>query len=329
MKDTNGKTAFIIGRFQIHDIEQHLGYVSLLNYAVEKYDAVVVLVGSAYRKCTQTDPLPVRMRRDMIDDFLYNSLSEGQYHDVLALIDHKDDKEWSKRLDVVLESASHTEKFDILVGRDSFKSHYSGKYRDNIVELNFEIDGICSSDIRKTITYTDYTGESLKKFAEGVIWASRQPFPRVDMTVDIALVKRPCHGNVFEILLGRKPDEKLWRLPGGFVDPTDNSLENAAKRELKEETNLNINIEHFNYICTKNISDWRYRKGVDSSLTALFLVELDMCEQGVDYLVASAKASDDLAEIKYMPLNKELLSSIESEHVVLLEIILNNYEINY
>jgi 8-oxo-dGTP diphosphatase len=62
--------------------------------------------------------------------------------------------------------------------------------------------------------------------------------PRPALTVDIALFHRS--GNRVEVLLikrGRKPFKGLWAFPGGFVDK-DESLVDAAARELREEAGL-------------------------------------------------------------------------------------------
>lgn len=62
--------------------------------------------------------------------------------------------------------------------------------------------------------------------------------PRPALTVDIALFHRS--GNRIEVLLikrAREPFKGLWAFPGGFVDK-DESLDDAAARELLEETGL-------------------------------------------------------------------------------------------
>jgi 8-oxo-dGTP diphosphatase len=66
----------------------------------------------------------------------------------------------------------------------------------------------------------------------------RYDHPRPALTVDILLFHR--RGNRVEVLLikrGREPFKGLWAFPGGFVDK-DESLEDAAARELLEETGL-------------------------------------------------------------------------------------------
>ncbi|HSQ18784.1 MAG TPA: NUDIX hydrolase [Blastocatellia bacterium] len=62
--------------------------------------------------------------------------------------------------------------------------------------------------------------------------------PRPALTVDIALFHRSENG--IEVLLIKRAGEPFkgsWAFPGGFVDQNE-SLEDAAKRELLEETGV-------------------------------------------------------------------------------------------
>jgi len=63
-------------------------------------------------------------------------------------------------------------------------------------------------------------------------------YPRPALTVD-AVVFRNIGGVVQILLIRRKnpPFQNSWCLPGGFVD-MDETLEEAVKRELEEETGL-------------------------------------------------------------------------------------------
>jgi 8-oxo-dGTP diphosphatase len=64
------------------------------------------------------------------------------------------------------------------------------------------------------------------------------PFPRPSVTVDIIIFR--IFENEPEVLLIKRanaPFKGQWALPGGFVDK-DEALEDAASRELKEETGL-------------------------------------------------------------------------------------------
>ncbi len=66
-------------------------------------------------------------------------------------------------------------------------------------------------------------------------------YPRPAVTVDAVVFRKGVTGD--EVLLirrGHPPFEGKWALPGGFVD-MDETLEEAVKRELKEETGLELN----------------------------------------------------------------------------------------
>ena len=91
-----------------------------------------------------------------------------------------------------------------------------------------------------------------------------------------------------EILLGRKHTESKFRLIGGFVDPADLSLEDAAKRELREEAGANLECSHPQYLFSNRQDDPRYRDSRDKILTAVFRFE---------YLFGFATAGDDIKEV--------------------------------
>jgi 8-oxo-dGTP diphosphatase len=62
--------------------------------------------------------------------------------------------------------------------------------------------------------------------------------PRPAVTVDIILFQKIDESiKVLLIKRGREPFKGQWAFPGGFVDK-DESLEDAARRELEEETGL-------------------------------------------------------------------------------------------
>jgi len=65
-------------------------------------------------------------------------------------------------------------------------------------------------------------------------------YPRPSLTVDILLFRHK--GEKTEILLIQRkhePFKEKWAFPGGFIE-MDETLEEAAKRELTEETNLRV-----------------------------------------------------------------------------------------
>ncbi len=65
-------------------------------------------------------------------------------------------------------------------------------------------------------------------------------FPRAALTTDaIVFFKERDEEFVLLIERGREPFKNKWALPGGFIE-MDETLEEACKRELEEETGLKV-----------------------------------------------------------------------------------------
>ncbi len=62
-------------------------------------------------------------------------------------------------------------------------------------------------------------------------------YPRPSVTADVVCISKTDELRILLVKRGREPFRGYWALPGGFVE-IDEDLEEAAKRELKEETGL-------------------------------------------------------------------------------------------
>jgi bifunctional NMN adenylyltransferase/nudix hydrolase len=268
------KIGVIVGRFQTPYLTE--GHKYLINKVIEKSDKCIVIAGSSPAIFTSKNPLPVQCVTEMI---------QTEFPDVIvsSLKDYMDDGIWSKWLDERINSLGYGE-VTLYGSRDSFIPYYSGVYKTEYID---DIPNISATSIRNKVKLVHS-----EDFRKGIIYAVNNRFPICYSTVDIITLK--LTGKVTEVLLGRKPNETVWRLPGGFVDPLDNSFEEAASRELMEETG---GFQHhgLKYIGSQKINDWRYVGTNDAVITHIFVTY---------FLSGNPEAGDDLEELKWVELNE-------------------------
>ena len=144
-------------------------------------------------------------------------------------------------------------------------------------------------------------------------------FPVQFHTVDIACIKVNYKTGNYDILLGKKPQNDQWILPGGFVDVGE-SAEEAASRELFEETKISLFIKPEYYLGSFVISDKRYEGTPHGITTSLFCIDVDFN--------VTPLASDDLEDCKFFNLfNLNIEKAIRPNHRQLLYAIKLHYAI--
>ncbi len=296
-----GTIGVIIGRFQVD--QPHEGHRNLIEQVHRHHGKVLIGLGCSPVKLSETDPLDFSTRAVMMQ-------KEFPWATVLPVNDSPSDEIWSRSLDQLITETFKTEIPVLYGSRDSFIPHYRGKLK--VVELE-TIRVPSGTEVRAQIA--DHVRNS-EDFRAGVIYACANRFPISYQTVDIAIlrgVKKQVNSlEGLEVLLGKKPWDGGLRFVGGFVDPRDPTLEIAASREAREETQLEISTPH--YLGSHRINDWRYRERNDKILTAFFVAR---------YVYGYARASDDIAQVQWVPLNS-LPGVLIEEHRPLGEILLRH-----
>ena len=294
-EDTKGGVGVVVGRFQAHKLT--LGHQDILNKVCQKHNRVIVLIGVNPVPSTRRNPLDYTSRSLMVSEYLRQQGS-GLIFSIHPIMDNASDEIWSNNLDSFIRTISPFGKVKLYGGRDSFIPRYSGSFET--VELD-SVNTKSATSFREEVAATTGTTEEFRK---GVIHSVYNSFPRVNPTVDIAVIRdyprNPGVGHK-EVLLGRKPGETKWRFPGGFVDK-DETLEQAAIREAHEETGLVV--ENPRYIGSFSLKDWRVTEG-NAMVTSLFVAHL---------IEGHATAGDDLAEVEWHLLNHTALDKVNSNH---------------
>lgn len=293
----------IVARFQLHEL--HEAHKDLIQSVVDRHERVIIFLGLSPLKNTLNNPLEFKQRKAMIEEAFKGCEKNIEIH---YIDDNRDDHVWSKNLDKQLAKWLNPGQNATLYGsRDSFLKCYHGKYPVCELESDYFVS---ATDVRRKII-NNYP--PTKDFRAGMIAATGLRYPTAFQTVDVAIINEK-----HEILLVKKPGETQWRFIGGFSDPRSESLEQDAKREVREETGVEVGEPV--YIGSTVIDDWRYRREADKIKTALFVAK---------YIYGTPQGADDVELAGWVSLNdltKE--QNIVPEHKVLLKMLIEKFVSN-
>lgn len=302
-KIEHADVGIIVGRFQtpwLHD-----GHKELIKKVQDFHQKTIIFLGVSPLRNTTKNPLDVRARRAMIAED-YPDI------DVYYVEDEPDDITWSKKLD--LEISKHlkpTQSCMLYGSRDSFLDVYHGKYKTTELESESYFS---ATEIRKQVRNSF---KPTREYRAGMTAATAERWPTAFQTVDVAIVKyvaTPMPGGLMgaldgstdrptALLLGRKSYQKEFRFIGGYSDPTSESLEIDARREVYEETGLSVG--GIRYLFSTLVDDWKYANEQDKIKTAFFIST---------YQHGRAEAKDDIEEVKWFDLDKITEADIVKEH---------------
>lgn len=99
-------------------------------------------------------------------------------------------------------------------------------------------------------------------------------------------------GRVLLVRRGNEPFKGCWALPGGFME-MDETIEQCAVRELREETGLHATVEMLRLVGVFSVPG---RDPRGRTVTAAYALSLPDA-------VSKAKAGDDAAALDWFPLS--------------------------
>jgi bifunctional NMN adenylyltransferase/nudix hydrolase len=275
----------IMARFQVHKL--HEGHIKLIDKVCENHKKVIIFLGVSVVGNTKSNPLDFASRKAMIQE-LYPKVV------ILPQKDQRSDEKWSQNLDAEIRTPFGEAPALLYGSRDSFIPHYKGKYP--VVELTTDIF-YSGTEVRRQVSREILGSED---FRAGVIHATYAQRPVTYPTVDVV-----AYNEKGQILLGKKPNEKLYRFIGGFVDRTDTNWEMAAKREFSEETG-GCEIGDLIYLASGAIKDWRYAKSESGIMTTLFIGK---------FMWGAITPSDDIASLHWVyPRDINIETDVMIEH---------------
>jgi bifunctional NMN adenylyltransferase/nudix hydrolase len=254
-------TLVLIGRFQPF----HNAHLEIVKRATALCDKLVIVVGSSRQPRTYKNPFTFDERARMIRHAtlgLSLQISIEPNTDTIY-----NDQAWAVRVQQIV--AQHTRPGN-KVGIIGHKKDDSSFYLDMFPQWGYEdvelVEFLSAVDVRDLYfkwtfnsnfiknVVPDSTYESLMAFRRGEEFAqiirerefiaehNKQyaglKYPPIFSTADAVVIQS---GHILMIRRRAEPGRGLWALPGGYVNAnTDKSVEDAAIRELREETGIKV-----------------------------------------------------------------------------------------
>lgn len=275
-------TGILVGRFQV--LELNDVHIRLVKTVTDNHPRVMIFLSSNPAP-SDRNPLEWVFRAQMFEEVY------GETIPVFEMPDLQDDRVWSQELDRRIMEQRPEGEVTLYGSDEHFIQRYSGKYKTEALDAKEE-------DFPEEMPMAEV--EQMRDFRAGVLYATIRRFPTVYPTVDIAVFRN----DHTELLLARKENEAKFRFPGGFADPSDDSFEMAAIRELMEECG-DIDVVDMVYIGSCKVDDWRYRDSMDGIITHLYSCTLES---------GTPEASDDISELRWMDVHKLNEELFVNEH---------------
>lgn len=286
-------------------------YEELFKYMKETYSEYIIILNDPYYKFSDQNLLPVNITKNLFESFfLYNKFAPNN---IFVLKDQPNDYLWETELNEIIfdgEALIDSSELEIVfLNKNYYDKFNSVSCSKQLKELDVEIPEFGFNKIKDT-----------ESFFLGLQWADKKTYPAVIPTVDVALIlmidQKP------NLVLGVKKDDPYHHLIGGFVDPTDDSYEDAAIRELSEEVNCYADKSQLQYITSQKINDWRYKNLKHNIITHLYVLKYNHNDSAI--IARHLKACDDLVDLFIQPINEINIDDVVPHHRILVTNIINS-----
>ncbi|GIW26702.1 MAG: ADP-ribose pyrophosphatase [Meiothermus sp.] len=253
-------TAVFIGRFQ----PPHLAHLETISRALERFDRLIVVLGSAYCYPTPKNPFSAEVREAMIRASLGADATRLQF--VAIADDYYDDPRWFRSVRTAVEALAGPDARIAITGYDKDESSY---YLHGFGDWPFEPSGVVSplnaTDVRNSYfggsaDWKAMVPEAVRQYMEQFAataefkrlqdeWRTiqhyralerRYPYPILHVATDAMVLAQE------QVLLVERNGalgKGAWALPGGYVEPRETLLASAL-RELREETGLELQAKY-------------------------------------------------------------------------------------
>lgn len=298
MKEEEYDVGVLVGRFQVDEL--HPAHHALFGHVCEAHSKVLLFLGQSLVLGTRNNPLDFQARKQMV---------AADYPDILInpIKDMNSDEAWSKKLDrLIVDLLTPDQTLVLYGGRESFIDRYHGRFATR--ELMQE-EWISGTKIRKDIARSSTVGT--KEFRQGVIWGTSNRHETAFHTVDVAVFNE----DETKLFLGKRDYEDGWRFFGGFVMPRTGGAKANARREVREESGIEITDPWF--IDSLDVDDPRYRGEVDGITTTLF---------GAHYQFGQPRPGDDIDRVAWFDLATLRPTDLVEIHRPLLAAVLKDAE---
>jgi len=294
------KHTIFIGRMQ----PVHLAHIEVMKQALQQSEHLIVLVGSSFQPRTIKNPWTIGHMKDESSYYL-NMFPQWDLIDVNNI----EDMHASDIRDAYFSVDAH-ENFEITVGRnlppaihDFLKAFMlRPEYEQLVKEYSFiqtyqraydwdaTLDAFLENEAQTLGTAVSVTEviELLRKSYKV------SPYDPQHVTVDSVVVQA---GHVLLVRRRAEPGKGLFAAPGGFVNKNE-TLQDAALRELREETKLKVPAPVLRgSIKEQDVYDSPTRSLRGRTFTHTFLIELPPGE------LPKVKGGDDADKAVWVPLS--------------------------